>query len=784
MATRRARCTQCGRPIIVPQEAYGYTNSFVCSGCQGRTPLVQPNYPYVNNAPYFSNYPASVRPEQFYYPQPRSPRVFTPPPPPSAYGNKRAVIFGISYGKHVKSLKGSLNDAHCVKYFLTDKLGFSRNSIHMLTDDPEEKNPLRIPTKHNMRAAMRWLVEGCQPGDSLVFYFSGHGSREVDRNMDELDGVDEAICPVDYEHEGKIIDDEINATIVRPLPRGAKLHAIFDTCFSGTILDLPFMCRMNRRGYYGWEDHRNLIGGYKGTRGGIAVCISACDDDGSAADTSAFSGMESSGALTYSFIQAMQDEPKLTYGRLLHAMRSKIRETKEGIFGQNNQELHMNTRQQHVNEPQLSCSEKFDIYSKSIVVVMMKRPRRMKPPMYLRFSTDIIEPPFLFAIPYFVNLQKYNDPYWFTISWTLTSYALKLNVWNSESESESDVGEDSDIANKILGARTQSKLDGNYFRQMNKGYLNLTGRVKGHGNGSIFVIKKLYNNNYYNHRQPLVSIDEQSREYYHDDIKGSFLRKPSSPLSKRCNKRAVLCGVTYNNTNYYARGTIDDVERMKELLVMNLSFPFECIRILTGDSLVFYFSGHGSRELDRNWDKLDGMNETIWPVDYEHEGKIIDVEINATIVRPLPHGAKLHAIFDTCHSGTILDLPFMCRMNRIGCYAWEDHRNLGDKGTRGGIAVCISACDNDGNAAINSGFRGMESFGALTYSFIQAMQYYEPKLLTYGRLLHAMRSTIRETKEGIFGQNNQELYMNTRQQHEPQLSCSEKFDIYSKSILM
>ncbi|CAL0309505.1 unnamed protein product [Lupinus luteus] len=365
MATRRARCTQCSRPILVPLEPYGYTNSIKCSRCQGGTPLVQTNYPCLNNTPSYNNYPNCVRPEQFHYPQPRPQCVLTPPP--SAYGNKRAVIFGISYGNNDKSLKGSLNDAHCMKYFLTDKLGFPRNSINMLTDDPNEKNPLKIPTKHNMRAAMRWLVEGCKPGDSMVFYFSGHGSREVDHSMDEVDGYDEAICPVDYEHEGKIIDDEINATIVRPLPPGAKLHAVLDTCFSGTALDLPFMCRINRKGYYGWEDHRSHRAGYKGTRGGLAVCISACDDDGSAADTSAFS-MERTGALTYSFIQAMQDKPKLTYGNLLHAMRSKIREAKEGIFGQNNQEYHMNTQQQHVNEPQLSCSEKFDIYSKSIAL--------------------------------------------------------------------------------------------------------------------------------------------------------------------------------------------------------------------------------------------------------------------------------------------------------------------------------------------------------------------------------------------------------------------------------
>jgi len=42
----------------------------------------------------------------------------------------------------------------------------------------------------------------------------------------------------------------------------------------------------NRKGYYGWEDQRNPRAGYKGTRGGLAVCISACDDDGNAADTS------------------------------------------------------------------------------------------------------------------------------------------------------------------------------------------------------------------------------------------------------------------------------------------------------------------------------------------------------------------------------------------------------------------------------------------------------------------------------------------------------------------
>lgn len=110
----------------------------------------------------------------------------------------------------------------------------------------EESDPCLIPTKHNIRMALHWLVQGCQSGDSLVFHYSGHGSQRLDFNMDEVDWYDEMLWPVDHQTAGKISDDDINATIVRPLPQGTKLHAIIDACHSGTILDLPFVCRMNR----------------------------------------------------------------------------------------------------------------------------------------------------------------------------------------------------------------------------------------------------------------------------------------------------------------------------------------------------------------------------------------------------------------------------------------------------------------------------------------------------------------------------------------------------------
>jgi hypothetical protein len=58
--------------------------------------------------------------------------------------------------------------------------------------------------------AMRWLIGGTQPGDSLFFHYSGHGSQVVDHSGDEEDGLDETICPVDFKSAGQIIDDEVN----------------------------------------------------------------------------------------------------------------------------------------------------------------------------------------------------------------------------------------------------------------------------------------------------------------------------------------------------------------------------------------------------------------------------------------------------------------------------------------------------------------------------------------------------------------------------------------------
>uniref|UniRef100_A0A0E0GNJ7 Uncharacterized protein n=1 Tax=Oryza nivara TaxID=4536 RepID=A0A0E0GNJ7_ORYNI len=299
--------------------------------------------------------------------------AFAPPPPAASYyprvsGKKRALLVGISYAATGYELKGTVNDVNCMSFLLRERFAFPADCILVLTQ--EDGDPYRVPTRANLLAAMRWLVEGCSAGDSLVLHFSGHGVQKLDVDGDEADGYDEALCPVDFERAGVILDDEINETIVRPLVAGVKLHAIVDTCHSGTILDLPFLCRLSRTGYWQWENHCRRPELAKGTSGGLAISISGCGDSQTSSDTTAFSGGAATGAMTYSFIKAVETEPGTTYGRLLSAMRSTIRGGggEVGIPGPLGAFFRRVITFSCAQEPQLCASEPFDIYRKPFLL--------------------------------------------------------------------------------------------------------------------------------------------------------------------------------------------------------------------------------------------------------------------------------------------------------------------------------------------------------------------------------------------------------------------------------
>lgn len=163
------------------------------------------------------------------------------PPPISAIaqprGGRRALICGVSYKKKKHELKGTAQDVKNMHNMLRKEYGFPEESFLILS----EEEGYHDPTRKNIEEGFDWLMRGIQAGDSLLFYFSGHGKRLREFENDEKDGFDETICPLDFETNGMIVDNEINKAIVRPLVKGVVLHAIIDSCHSGTVLDLPYV---------------------------------------------------------------------------------------------------------------------------------------------------------------------------------------------------------------------------------------------------------------------------------------------------------------------------------------------------------------------------------------------------------------------------------------------------------------------------------------------------------------------------------------------------------------
>lgn len=153
-------------------------------------------------------------------------------------GKRKALCIGINYTGTSNALRGCHNDAQNMAKFLCERHGFKQDDIVMLLDGmggPSE------PTRANILRACQWLTSNAQPNDSLFFHYSGHGGTTKDLDGDEDDGYDETIYPVDHKSAGMIVDDELHEILVRPLPQGCRLTAIFDSCHSGSALDLPYM---------------------------------------------------------------------------------------------------------------------------------------------------------------------------------------------------------------------------------------------------------------------------------------------------------------------------------------------------------------------------------------------------------------------------------------------------------------------------------------------------------------------------------------------------------------
>ncbi len=246
----------------------------------------------------------------------------------------------------------------------------------ILTDDSQD--PMSQPTKNNMLRAMNWLVTGAQPNDSLFFHYSGHGGQTQDLDGDEEDGNDETIYPVDFLQVGHIVDDQLHQIMVSPLPPGARLTCIFDSCHSGSALDLPYLYSTQgvlKEPNLAKEAGEGLLGilgaAARSDIGGVAnhvmgffqkvstgddayektkatktspadvIMWSGSKDDQTSADATIAS--QATGAMSWAFISAMKSNPNQSYVELLNSIRDVL-------------------ATKYTQKPQLSCSHPLGVY--------------------------------------------------------------------------------------------------------------------------------------------------------------------------------------------------------------------------------------------------------------------------------------------------------------------------------------------------------------------------------------------------------------------------------------
>jgi hypothetical protein len=156
-------------------------------------------------------------------PQPAPPVFAAPEEPifvPEASGRGRAVgvFVGISDYPGHGDLPFCASDAIRVQQAFVNAGIMSPLDTVVLTDHQA--------TRVAVSNALDRLMRRIGPDDTLVFFFSGHGSQIVDQDRDELDGTDETIALWD----GAVTDDEL-ATLLATGQQRAMVA--LDSCYSG-----------------------------------------------------------------------------------------------------------------------------------------------------------------------------------------------------------------------------------------------------------------------------------------------------------------------------------------------------------------------------------------------------------------------------------------------------------------------------------------------------------------------------------------------------------------------
>lgn len=172
-------------------------------------------------------------------------------------GRKLALLVGVNnYPGSVSELNGCLNDVRLQYELLVNRYGFDPQNIAIVSDatlDLPAREQIAPPTRQAIIDAFRThLIDRAQPGDTVVFHYSGHGTYVQDPHpvrypqrqdysgvsaFENFDGKNGAIVPMDVlegvsEGEANVITGNTIFLLSHAL-KTDNVTLVLDSCYSG-----------------------------------------------------------------------------------------------------------------------------------------------------------------------------------------------------------------------------------------------------------------------------------------------------------------------------------------------------------------------------------------------------------------------------------------------------------------------------------------------------------------------------------------------------------------------
>jgi metacaspase-1 len=168
-------------------------------------------------------------------------------------------------------------------------------------------------------------------------------------------------------------------------------------------------------------------------------------------------------------------------------------------------------------------------------------------------------------------------------------------------------------------------------------------------------------------------------------------------------RKSLLIGINYTGSKNELRGCQQDVRNMTQFLVsrgyptdeknmviltdarqgpfypsgQNILAAMDWLVSEPGTQCFLHYSGHGGQVPDPDGDRDAGFDDTIVPVDFEQKGQITSDTLHRRLVSKLPPNSSLFIVFDCCHSGSAVELPFVYRTDEDGNVSLIDNVKKG-----------------------------------------------------------------------------------------------------------